>query len=63
MTIEFVNKHESAGFDITQDGMLVAVVRYGRIYGYVAYFENGVNLDIEELEQILTKMKGLKGAK
>lgn len=60
MTIEFVNKRGIAGFDIEQGGNLIAFVRYGRVYGYVIDFGNDVSLDIEELEQILSKMKELQ---
>ena len=61
MAIEFNNDHGIAGIDIKQDGNYIACIRYGRLYGYTVTCEEGTNLDIEELEQILSKMKELQG--
>lgn len=60
MTIEFVNDHGKAGVDVSQDGTLIAWIRYTKTYGYIVDFEDDTSLDIEEMEKILHKMNELK---
>jgi len=60
MAVEFVNDHEKAGVDVSQDGTLIAWIRYTRSDGYIVDFEDDTSLDIGEMEKIINKMKELK---
>ena len=60
MTVEFVNDHEKCGCDVSQDGTLIAWIRYTRTEGYIVDFEDDTCLDISEMKKILDKMEELK---
>ena len=60
MTVEFVNDHEKCGCDVSQDGTLIAWIRYTRTDGYIVDFEDDTCLDIGEMRKILDKMNELQ---
>lgn len=62
MAIEFVNYHGKCGVDVSQDGTLIAWIRYTKLYGYIVDFEDDTSLEIEEMEKIINKMNELKSS-
>ena len=60
MSIGFINDHGISGTDIQQDGNYIGYIRYSRLDGYIITCDEDAVFDIEELEQILSKMKALQ---
>ena len=60
MTIGFINNRGVAGIDIQQDGNYIGYIRYSRLDGYLLTCDEDASFDIEELGQILAKLKELQ---